>query len=61
MAKPRPTPPEPIPLRDNREMARPYDFDTQATGPREFARALRGSAGPAGRMEIVTPDPQESS
>lgn len=43
MPKPLPTPPTPVPPRSPNEFARPYDFDTQAAGPIELAKATKGS------------------
>lgn len=58
MARPRPTPPMPPTLSTPTEFARPLDFETQATGPREAARMFIGCEGPAGKTRVVTPDPE---
>jgi hypothetical protein len=56
MAKPKQTPVlRPAPSSPS-EFSRDYDFETQATGPRELAELLESTG-----TEIVTPDPQKES
>lgn len=48
----------PEPPDNPNEFDRPQDFETQAGGPREFAKLTEGSWSEAGRSQIIAPDPQ---
>lgn len=59
MARPRYLTAASEPPENPTEFDRPRDFETQAGGPREFAKLTEGSRSEAGASQILVPDPNE--
>lgn len=57
MSRPRPTPTAEEPEPDGTEFDRPRDLETQAGGPREFAKLTEGSWSEGGSSQVLSPDP----